>query len=390
MSRFRVFALGCLLILVTSIACGFLLFLRVQWFLPISSTLLSAPRRIVTNDLELEVKWQYPIRDLLIAPLAHNENMVFVPQGDVLHILNAKTGLETGTFSTATNPLQSHSTIAQFFPEMKANGDTVALLTNNGYDELVVVDTFSGRTLWRKSVTVLYSIAMDDDRIYLGEMGHVGAYTKNTGESMWTFSDGLPSSHRSINVHFGSNKIYVIAESRVVVLESDSGRVVTSFDYQETRADIVFGDKIFGLGSQSIFAIDNTTGGSVWIRKLPPPARYIRPTLIDDVLYVITEGGNLYAIDTISGREKWVSRNLAPFSNVAVFRANGYVITEDGSLSAFNLQSGERIRSLSTEPRRLAGYINWQPAIPSLFATNDMLVVTFGDSLVFGLSIAPP
>jgi hypothetical protein len=59
------------------------------------------------------------------------------------------------------------------------------------------------------------------------------------------------------------------------------------------------------------------------------------------------------------------------------------VVSKDGSLRSFDLSSGKEKGALTTTPQELASQVG-VPGIPSLAAIGDTLVVTFGDSYVFG------
>jgi outer membrane protein assembly factor BamB len=347
--------------------------------LPSAASLLKGNRRIVSNTLPLQQKWIHPIDEFLGDPMSSQGNQVYVWQGGLLEVLDARTGQLRWT--VRGDAALGHVTAV--------SEDAVAYDKNNlVHEEIAVREPQTGDLRWASPITTTYSLAIGEGRLYAGWYGRVGAYALADGRLLWLMSQGLPS-HTGINVYYDAPYLDVLTYDHLYVLNAQDGTVVKSFDYVDTRLEVVSEGSIYGVGSPNVYATDAQTGTVRWKTPVLPLAGYLRPTLLHDTLYVITEAGKLFALDTQTGAQKWVGENIdKAFSNVVEFNHQGYVITEDGRLHGFDLATGREIGQLDTGVgiSRVLGF----PAIPSLVVAERTLVFSFGDGYVYGFEAKSP
>ncbi len=353
------------------------------WMLP--NPLPQPPRTIVSNTLPLQQKWEHGIDEILLAPLPSSNNLVYIPVEHTLVALNAETGRQEWAFTT-------EHVIARHDPAIASSENVIVLETVNGsYKEINVLDAATGKLKWSKPSQTVYSFAIGNGRLYVGWSGHVSAYNIDNGSLQWEMSQGLPPSHSVITVAFEGGRVYTITYNRVYVLNSEDGHPLNSFEYSVGTFAIVSNGVIYNVKWPRVIAWNAEIGKIEWDARIEPDATYIPPSLIDGALHVLTQSGELKSLNARTGAEQWVSKNIRdPFSNIVVFGDQGYVISKDGSLRNFALGTGEEKGALITSPQSIARQSLGPPAIPSLALVGQTLVVTFGDSFIYGFEMKSP
>ncbi len=350
------------------------------------SRVLPYPERtIVSNTLALKEKWTYRIKEVIDHPISYQGNLSYVRHGNTLTALNMETGNEVWTF-------ESDRRIAPSPPELVVSDGVAAIYLyspRSAYAEIEILDAITGKMKWKQSAYVVYSIAIGDGRIYVGAFQSVRAYDLNNGSLLWEMPQSLPS-HTVINVYYDSNQVYVTLYNRIYVLDSKEGKVVKSFPHGGCKFYSISAGVIYCTVPDAINAIDGNDGTVQWRYGATPDLTYIPPSLVDGVLYFITKAGRLQSLDVQSRKKNWESTIVNPFSNVVVLKNKGYVISKDGMLHAFDLMNGIELGTITTAPRQLSTSQLGRPAIPSLIASVNTLVLTFGDSFVYALEDKSP
>lgn len=112
------------------------------------------------------------------------------------------------------------------------------------------------------------------------------------------------------------------------------------------------------------------------------------PTVADDVVYVASGDGGLYAIDLLTGVERWRRELGAPsHSTPAVAGSLVYAVTRDGRIQAVDRDTGRRVWEVATGPDvPLAwGHESGDIYTSSPTLSGDLLVVGSGDGYVYAL-----
>ncbi len=335
--------------------------------------LLRQTRTIVSNTLPLQEKWKYKIDGLVVPPLASQGNQIYISHGSPLSILNVETGKEVWT-------LQRDNELGVL---MEVGEDAVVLYkADNLHPEVHVLDANTGQLKWKQPVTLTDTFAIGEGRLYVGTY-HVSAYDLKDGKLVWSMEQELPS-HTGIHVHYDAGKVYVMVGLRAYVLDAQDGRTLNSFDYAGSALELVTEETIFGMSMSDASATDAKTGALLWKKSLLPYTDYVWPAVIHGVLYLITWDGRLLALNAKTGELVWESKQVKKaFSNIVEFNNQGYVISEDGRLHAFDLMTGEEVGVLDSGTPILLGPGGYRFA-PSLVVADKTLAFTFGDSYVYG------
>src|SRR6266700_3688365 len=105
---------------------------------------------------------------------------------------------------------------------------------------------------------------------------------------------------------------------------------------------VVNGVVYVGSNDGNLYALDAASGSKKWIYHTGASISS-SPAVVNGVVYVGSDNGNLYAFDAASGRPKWVFHTEASISSSPAV-ANGvvYVGSADGSLYALDAASGTK------------------------------------------------
>lgn len=97
-----------------------------------------------------------------------------------------------------------------------------------------------------------------------------------------------------------------------------------------------------------LFAIDAASGEQRWHMEPDTPGLYT-PAVVEGVVYVGGDGGDVYALDAASGEERWKTTVGRTWSTPAVADGDVYVQTMDGVLACLDRESGD-VRWHSSTP----------------------------------------
>ena len=150
--------------------------------------------------------------------------------------------------------------------------------------------------------------------------------------------------------------VYVGADdAKVYALDAETGQQLWSFetnDVVRSRATISNGIVYVGSNDNNLYALIAETGDLLWQHDTGESVRY-PPLVVDGSVYVPTtsEGGrNVHALDAASGAQKWVASQYYPFDTGfesgigAASDSDGdmlLVIGDSGELYALDAQTGE-------------------------------------------------
>ncbi len=350
---------------------------------PPIETLMPKPkqdRTIVSNTLPLHLKWKYKLDQLLGSPLSVEDKQLIVWQGNLLSAVDAETGREEwrvhGDYDFDFVTAVGQRSIVYDRPEPL-------------HGQISILDAATGQLKWKKQMSVVYAFAIGDGRLYVGWSDHASAYDLSEGNLRWDMTEGLPT-HRGIMMYYDAGKVYVTTYNHLFVLNATDGQVLRSFDYPTTRLEVVAEETVFGVAWPNVLATDAQMGVTRWTKHVSPLDGYLRPTLLRGILYVLTQDGELVALDAGTGEQKWIAESVQKaFSNVVEFNGIGYVLSKDGRLYGFDIGTGRQIGVLATSPD-FATRFGGAPAIPSLAVVGSTLAVTWGDSFVYGFEQGTP
>lgn len=145
----------------------------------------------------------------------------------------------------------------------------------------------------------------------------------------------------------------------------------------------------FGTENAFVFALDSKTGKVLW-RKNVPGEVIASPSIGDDVLVVVTNSGNLLAMDPQSGQIQWTTKldlpSLTLRGKAVPVVTNGVIILgrSNGSVAIYSLRNGHRLFSKQlavsdgiSQLDRLVD-VDSQP----LILGNELFAIAYNGSLI--------
>ena len=341
------------------------------------------------------VAWTYRTSKPLLASPAVVDSHVYLTTGDGRTIaLDRHTGQPIWEFHTSW---LSSSTPA-------VAGDAVIFAIRPGRVVSLVRETGAIRWDTNLKMPILASPVVVNGTVYIGSSDkHLYALDVATGQQRWAFAtqDWIVSA-----VAYAGDRVIVASQdSHLHVIGAETGRQRLVYETGIGRhigaAPAVHGDLVYfcSVGGR-VWAIDwrATTypleraslfwqthlylwgmlskspvqKGSVWIRRVGGDVRHT-PAIAHDMIYVTTSRGQVMALDTITGIERWradVGVNITASPTVA--GAVVLVGTEAGVVFGLDAHTGEWLWEFKTE-----GKITGSPIV----AGETMYVVSHDGTL---------
>ncbi|MBX9806137.1 MAG: PQQ-binding-like beta-propeller repeat protein [Alphaproteobacteria bacterium] len=227
--------------------------------------------------------------------------------------------------------------------------DNGVLYCATSFGELLALKASDGKILWRKPLGAPSRVAptIKDGTVYaLTINNETHAYTATTGNSLW--------SHSGISEAAG-----ILGGASPAVAD---GIVVSVYS------------------SGEIFAFNANTGQPIWGELLNPALRIdsvasiahirARPLISGGVVYIISHGGQMVALDLKSGNRLW-QREIAGIRSPAIMGDSLFLVTNDGDLVCIKAATGK---------------IHWAVSLPKVDDNKRIVLwagpIIAGDALV--------
>ncbi|MCS6949222.1 MAG: PQQ-binding-like beta-propeller repeat protein [bacterium] len=307
------------------------------------------------------VLWRYPVDQPLNAQFrttpAVSEGIVYVGATDGnLYALSAETGRYLWAFRTQ-GAILSHPTVVN---------DVVYFGSADG--RVYAVNAKTGEPIWRGGFrtndAVNGAVAVEDDMVYFISADQtLYAAAAPTGLLLWRLR--LPGTLYALSPVVSERNVYVVASNVLYALQARSGRQL----WARTLPDDIVTEPIAGNGliyvltrDGRVYAFDST-GKLLWNSKEPVFTHPVLapPTLAGNVLIIGTARGGIYALDASNGNVLWKyllqSSSSTPerptFTDITatpvVSGRTLYVVSDDGSLTAFRSDAPDNIPPTVTE-----------------------------------------
>lgn len=272
-------------------------------------------------------KWAFPtdknMTSIYATPVVEN-GIVYVGGYDgVMRAIDATTGAQRWQFPTEAN-------LAVYGPivptALVVNG---TVYYGDNLHNFYALDAATGAQKWKFTVgNKIWSGAVyDSGTIYFGSMDHMlHALDANTGAQKWTFTAGG--------------------------LIAGTPRVK---------------DGVVYVGAlNTLNAVDAASGQLKWMFKSPNPNEWIwaQPTVVNNMVYIGTLTGNVYALEATTGNKLWtfsLANGPEIRSAVVVDGDTGYFGAADQNVYAVTLSNGQL--KWKTADKTLAGPIYTTPSL---------------------------
>lgn len=318
--------------------------------------------RLYALDAETgRVLWRYPVDQPLNAQFrtmpAVSGGIVYVGATDGnLYALSADTGRYLWAFRTQ-GAILSHPTVVN---------DVVYFGSADG--RVYAVNARTGDPVWRGGFrtndAVNGAVAVEDDMVYFISADQtLYAAAAPTGLLSWRLR--LPGTLYVLTPVVSERNVYVAASNVLYVLQARNGRQL----WARTLPDDIITEPVAANGIIYVLTRDgrvysfDSTGKLLWNSKEPVFTHPVLapPTLAGNVLVIGTARGGIYALDASNGTVLWKyllqSSSSTPerptFTDITatpvVSNRTLYVVSDDGSLTAFRSDAPDNIPPTVTE-----------------------------------------
>lgn len=307
------------------------------------------------------VIWRYPTDQPIDAQFrttpAVADGIVYVGATDSnLYALSATTGKYLWSFRAQGAILSSPTVVNDVVYFGSADGRVYAIHAK------------TGEPIWRGGFRTLDAVngavAADDDMVYFISADQtLYAAAATTGLLLWRMR--LSGTLYALSPVVADRNVYVAASNVLYVLQARSGRQL----WARTLPDDIVTEPVAGNGmvyvltrDGRVWAFDNT-GKLLWNTKEPVFTNQVvaSPTLAGNVLIIGTTRGGIYALDASNGAVLWKyllqSSSSTPerptFTDITappvVAYGTLYIVSDDGSLTAFRADAPDSISPTVTE-----------------------------------------
>ncbi|WP_052045979.1 PQQ-binding-like beta-propeller repeat protein [Candidatus Paracaedibacter symbiosus] len=264
-------------------------------------------------------------------------------QGNVTAI-NKQTGTQLWSVETSHEG-RSNDTLGGGI----AYGEDKIFVTTS-FGDVIALEAKTGKELWRQILVTPMRIApiVTNGRIFVVTIGNeLHALSTKTGESLWAHA-GLPEATGLLGGGVPA------VENNLIIVPYSSGE---------------------------LYALRVENGYSVWTDTLSPTISAdslssishirARPIIYQDILYAVSHGGRMAAIDVNSGIRLW-QKDISSVRTPAIIGNYLYLISINNELVCLDRQTGEIVWTISLPMSDGSSKINWAGPL----ATSHGLLIT--------------
>jgi outer membrane protein assembly factor BamB len=325
------------------------------------------------TSAEIEPRWKFKTEDEIRTTPTCWQDLVFVGSYDT-NVWALK--LEDGSM-TWKYPTQGGIASSPVLDEQNR-----AVIFGSEDFRLHVVDARNGRSNWTFNTKdrIRGTPRVQHNHVFFGsDDGKVYAINSVNGRKIWETEIGAPVRSRP----FVTNDLVIVgAESGELVALSLSGQRKWTYRSKkgfisgplvETKENVCY------IGSQDgfLYALDATSGFNVWRFRTNGPV-FSSPALRGNLVYAGSADGYLYAVNTQSGKEKWKFKTEKPIiGSPVVHQTNVYFGSTDEKLYCVDAESGKEKWHFKT-----SGAIVAAPLI-----VGDLVLVGSLDNTLYALPL---
>lgn len=243
--------------------------------------------------------WRYETgSDIMCTPVVSGGTVYFTTMSGHLLAIDRATGAKrfqtprrtsTGEFSIrgSSSPTQWKNLIISGF----ADGSIAAF------------DMTTGSAVWEKSLANLSQPIQDVDStpLLIGDTivagsadGNLYAFRADTGATQWVAPVGTPN-----DILYQDGTLYVVGHGVLYALSPGSGTTLwkQSLDTSEASAPAKLNDLIFAISTTEKGYWLNATDGQSVHKRFMGKGSFSKPVVMGSTLYILTNSGNLYALE---------------------------------------------------------------------------------------------
>ncbi len=354
----------------------YLFVLNAYFPLPRAEDLFASQREIIASTLPLKHRWTFNSGSTIVFPPFVTSSGVVVRTYHSLEKVDASNGKKVWEVSTGAVKLINVYLAAQ--------GEKIIFSSFND-TRLNVISASTGRTYWSTEISGLpnsiSALVTTDSTVFIG-IGRAApplrGYSLANGEPNWTPIPDLPGGVTPSPLVILNNILYVFQGSSLYLFDTASGKILQSLPgfVRDGTSIKVRGNIVYMWNKQALIAKDIRTSEVLW-RYNHPPLFY---ALADDRIIVYSDCCTLATLAVSTGKVIWQQElRRGVVAQMTILNNIAYVMGDDGSITAFHMDTGEEIGRLETSPRQV-NYFNKQVGMTT---DGTCLYAAFGDRQLF-------
>jgi outer membrane protein assembly factor BamB len=263
---------------------------------------------------------------------------------------------------------------------------------------LYALNAANGDKLWNYSIPVGGSSpAVASGVVYVGSFdGNVYAFNATNGVKLWSYPAGdLVSSSPAV----ADGIVYIgLSDGNLVALNGSTGEEVWKHHtIGGVGSPIVQDGVVFAVSSvfipiftfnSDVYALNATNGKNLWDYNINNSAAF--PTLVDETLYVGV-GSNVSALSSVNGSLLWSNSLVKQTGLGALLKPTAvldnvlYIGSSDGGVYALNTNNGGKIwnQSLGNLSESSPGVVN---GVTSPAVVNGVVYIASNDGNLYALN----
>ena len=259
-----------------------------------------------------------------------------------------------------------------------ANHENYLIVTDN-LAKYYVIDIESGNLLWMKRNIAPFNsqIKVYKDNFFVTDFQNIlRCYSIKDGEEVWNIKtdSSFVKSQKKLSLIISDEKVYFnnsigdisavdVNRGKLVWQTPTQDSSIYESSFQLKTSDLVLANKsiLFSNNTNEFYSLDTKTGTLIWQQKINST---VRPTVIDNFVFTVTEEGFLVIIESETGniiritnvfdriKEKKRS-NIKPIGFV-VGSKNIYLTTSTGRLITIDISTGKPILMIKVDNKNIS------------------------------------
>ena len=253
------------------------------------------------------------------------------------------------------------------------------LIVTDNLAKYYVIDIESGNLLWMKSNIAPFNsqIKVYKDNFFVTDFQNIlRCYSIKDGEEVWNIKtdSSFIKSQKKLSLIISDEKVFFnnsigdisavdINRGKLVWQTPTQDSSIYESSFQLKTSDLVLANKsiLFSNNTNEFYSLDTKTGTLIWQQKINST---VRPTVIDNFVFTVTEEGFLVIIESETGniiritnvfdriKEKKRS-NIKPIGFV-VGSKNIYLTTSTGRLITIDISTGKPILMIKVDNKNIS------------------------------------
>lgn len=336
----------------------------------------SPERTMVSSSADLNLKWIWRSTQRIRTPPLYMNNRVLVRTDSDMVAVARDAGTKLWGVPSGS--------VASILMEANPDAGILTFAADNNW-ALKAVTLETGSVLWSQRpsppIGSIWAIALDRERVYTGlyrDAPPVRAFDLSSGNPIWVSDPILPQGYGANFLFVEEDGVYVFVASNLYVLNKENGKVERSIrDFLDGGSAVqLVSNKVYMWFKGTLRVKDVMTGRILWESNISPDYY----SVIGKKVFVGSICCTLTALNTASGAIIW-QRNLdaRPISNPVAIGNTGYMILDNASIIAFDLETGQDRGTIQTSPPQ----VNPEGNSKGLATDGTNLYATFGDNTLF-------